>query len=139
MASVLPAAPVTLTHAYLQYLDDLRWLSAAATHCPLALADPDQPATGWSYSLPGDPGHAGDIERDDAEEWIHQALIVLWHRQTGHVTGQFLWRVMWTRSAGWVNRWYARWSPQSWQPYRSEFLHDIRQALTHGQPFIRWP
>lgn len=139
MSSVLPSAPVTLTHAYLHYLDDLRWLSAYATHCPLALADPDQPPTGWSYSLPGDPGHAGDVERDDSDEWIHQALIVLWHRQTGRITGQFLWRVTWTRSAGWIDRWYARVLTQPWQPYPSDFLRDIRTPLIQGQPFVGLP
>ena len=127
-----PAAPITLTDAYSHYLDELRWFTAHAVHSPLGLSDPDQPATGWSYSLPGDPGHVGEIERTQPDEWVHQALIALWERRQGAVTGRFLWRVTWTASAGWVDRWFARIAPNPWQPYASDFFMDYLPVITKG-------
>ena len=127
-----PLAPVTLTDAYSHYLDELSWFHAHAQHMPLGLADPDQPHTGWSYTLPGDPGHLGEIECNHPTEWIHQALIALWSRDQNRLAGRFFWRVTWTASAGWVDRWFARIAPNPWQPYVSDFFMDHLTIMTKG-------
>lgn len=120
-----PTATLTVFDAYNQYLDELSWLTTHAQRCPLGLSDPDQPLSGWCFSLPDDPGHPGDLERQTAKSFIHQGLIFVWYRQKGHVGMQFVWRVIWHLNSGWSDHWYYRVSGGTWQPYPSDFVLDV--------------
>ncbi|WP_053958103.1 hypothetical protein [Sulfobacillus thermosulfidooxidans] len=107
--------PITVTDAFMHYLDELRLITRHATRCPLGLADPHQPTAHWAYSLPGDPGHVFEAS-GNAREWHHEALVHLWYRDAqGVIISRWIWRVAYYDPEGWVDTWYARSPHQTWQ------------------------
>lgn len=118
-----------LDAAYAEILDTLTLIQRAARHCPLGLADPDVPAQGWAYSLPGDPGHPW-TPRVLGQQWSCPGLVLLWFRDASHrVTAWALecWRVSAAdRPPVWHWRWMTwvmtdpagrtRWQPDAWEP-----------------------
>lgn len=129
-----PTTTLTILDAYSEYLDEMRVLTTHAHRCPLGLSDPDQPLTGWCYSLPDDPGHTGSLERQTRDVFIHQGLISIWYHREGQISTQFLWRVAWVCEAGWHTQWYVRRPGQSWESYPSDFVLDTIDLLPRGLP-----
>ena len=129
-----PTATLTIFDAYTQYLDELSWLITHAQRCPLGLADPDQPSSGWCFSLPDDPGHPGHLKRQTAKTFIRQGLIFVWYRQDGRVSAQFVWRVIWHRDSGGSDHWYSKTPGETWQSYLSDFVLDVMTPMLRQEP-----
>lgn len=102
---------------WLECLDTIRWIQRHAARVPLGVADPDQPATGWCYSLSGDPGHPWAGHAYQRTSWIHDGVIHVWFRQDGHLHREWLleaWHMV--VNGPWRFRWLTRRRDGTWMP-----------------------